>query len=300
MTYLNGWSPRFAEGISGAVNPLAWSSHIFLALIVALVLIRIVVPWTHHGAARFAEEICLILPAGLLYFLVRGLERTDASRALANARDVINVERSLGIFVEVRLQQAISGHQFLVDLFNWIYIWAHWPAILIWVVWMWLRHRAAYPLYRNAVLISGVIGMIVFALYPVAPPRLVNELGLVDTVTQQSHSYRLLQPTALTNPFAAMPSLHFGWNLLVGIAILRCARGHRGRIVGALLPVAMFTAIVLTANHYILDGIAGALVALTGLAVSSYITPRWSPVFDRLAVGRRLANIPQPRLREPA
>jgi hypothetical protein len=288
-------TPVIAASFDGELSPLAWSSQTFLALIVVLLLVRVLAPWSHHGIARFAEEVCLILPAGLLYFLVRGLGRTDAALALANARDVIAVERSLGIFVEPTLQQAIADRPFLVNLFNWIYIWAHWPVILAWVIWMWCRHRGAYPLFRNAVLISGVAGMIVFALYPVAPPRLVDGLGLIDTVTLRSDSYRVLQPTALTNPFAAMPSLHFGWNLLVGIAIVRCAGNRWGRIIGFLLPVAMFSAIVLTANHYLLDGVAGALFALAGLAVSAYVTPRRSSTFEHLSLGRRLTGITRPR-----
>jgi hypothetical protein len=287
-------------GIGSALNPLGWGAETFLTLIVALLLARVLVPWPDDAVARFAEEVCLILPAGLFYFLVRGLERSDAALALANARDVVAVERALGIFVETDLQRAIAGHAILVNLFNWIYIWAHWPVILGWVFWMWSRHRSAYPVFRNAVLLSGIAGMIVFALYPVAPPRLVDGLGLVDTVTQRSHSYRVLQPTTLTNPYAAMPSLHFGWNLIVGIAIVRYATSRLGRIAGALLPVAMFSAIVLTANHYLLDGIAGAAVALAGLAVAAYVTPRWSTTLSHLSWRRRLTGMTQPHLRGPA
>jgi hypothetical protein len=191
--------------------------------------------------------------------------------------------RAIGIFIEPRLQRLIIDHSLLVDLVNWIYIWAHWPVILIFVVWMWTRHHDDYPIYRNAVLLSGAAGMVVFALYPLAPPRLLPDLGMVDTVTIRSHSYRVLQPPSLTNLYASMPSLHFGWNLLVGVAIVRHANMLAGRIIGGILPIAMFSAIILTANHYIIDGIAGAAFALAGLAISLYVTPRWSPVLNNLA-----------------
>jgi hypothetical protein len=83
-----------------------------------------------------------------------------------------------------------------------------------------------------------------------------------------------------------MPSLHFGWNLIVGIAIARHAATHLERIVGTLLPCAMFSAIVLTANHYLLDGIVGGAFALAGLAVSAYVTPRWSAALGHLTIPR--------------
>jgi membrane-associated phospholipid phosphatase len=140
---------------------------------------------------------------------------------------------------------------------------------------MWFRRRDTYPLYRNAVLASGAIGMVIFALFPLAPPRFVSEIEVVDTVSLYSRSYRVLQPPSLTNLYAAMPSLHLGWNLLVGIAIVRSAVTLPGRALGFALPIGMFAAIVLTGNHYILDGIAGGTIALIGLSLSTLVIPQF-------------------------
>jgi hypothetical protein len=123
----------------------------------------------------------------------------------------------------------------------------------------------------NAFLLSAAIGMVIFALFPVAPPRLMPGLDLEDTVTRHSHSYRVLQPPGLTNPFAAMPSLHFGWNLLAGIAIFREARHPLARAFGVVMPVMMFSAIVLTANHYILDGLVGGALTTVCLLIAIYL-----------------------------
>ncbi|MEA2513313.1 MAG: hypothetical protein QOJ59_2800 [Thermomicrobiales bacterium] len=276
----------FVDRALEPLNPLAWNTSTYFGLIVCVLLLRLLVQWPQHGLGRFVQEICLILPAGLLYFSIRGLGHADPQVAIAHARSVISSERALGIFVEPALQRAIVDHSVLVSVVNWIYIWAHWPVLLLWVVRMWGRHRAAYPVYRNAVLLSGAAGMIVFALYPVAPPRFVPDLGVVDTVSLRSHSYRVFQPPSLTNPFAAMPSLHFGWNLLVGVAIARHAGNVIGRAVGFLLPIAMFSAIVLTANHYLLDGIVGGAFALGALTASAYATPRWSAALDHISLGR--------------
>jgi hypothetical protein len=112
-----------------------------------------------------------------------------------------------------------------------------------------------------------MIGVCIFVLYPVAPPRLAG-LGLYDTVSAQSHAYRVLQPPAFVNQYAAVPSLHVGWNLLIGIFVVRYARRTVLRVIGALLPMAMTASVVLTANHYVIDAVLGAIVALTGLVVA--------------------------------
>jgi len=120
---------------------------------------------------------------------------------------------------------------------------------------------------RNAMVASGLMGLCVYTTYPVAPPRLAD-MGLVDTITEQSSSYRVLQPPAFVNQYAAMPSLHVGWDLLVGLALVAAAGSLAVRTVGRLMPVVMAAATVLTANHYVLDVLVGALFGLAGWAVA--------------------------------
>ena len=119
-------------------------------------------------------------------------------------------------------------------------------------------------------LVSGFLGMMVFVTYPVAPPRLFD-LGLVDTVTESSEAYRYLQPPAFVNQYAAMPSLHAGWDLLVGLAILGAAATVGFKAVGVLMPVLMMWAVVATANHFVLDVVAGLVLALIGHAVALHL-----------------------------
>jgi membrane-associated phospholipid phosphatase len=107
----------------------------------------------------------------------------------------------------------------------------------------------------------------------VAPPRLFD-LGLVDTVTESSEAYRSLQPPALVNQYAAMPSLHAGWDLLVGLAILGAAATVGFKAVGVLMPVLMMWAVVATANHFVLDVVAGLALALIGHAVALHLERR--------------------------
>jgi glycerophosphoryl diester phosphodiesterase/membrane-associated phospholipid phosphatase len=225
--------------------------------------------------SAFLREACLVIGAYFAYFLVRGATEGRPGEAIAHARDVIDVERALGLYHEERLQQAIVDHQFLVDLANWAYIWGHWPLIAVVATWLFVARRSTYYTFRNAFLISGGIGLIVFALYPVAPPRLADP-SIVDTVTEHSRSYRVFQPPALVNQYAAMPSLHFGWNLLIGIALIRAAPRPEIRVFAFALPVVMWLSVVLTGNHFILDTIAGGLLALLGLAVAVGLANRSS------------------------
>jgi membrane-associated phospholipid phosphatase len=121
---------------------------------------------------------------------------------------------------------------------------------------------------RNSIFISAVIAFPIFAFYPVAPPRLVSNLGFVDTLATYMNLNTSSMPTHLVNQYAAMPSLHMCWALLIGIAIIRIAQSWWLKGVGILLPLLMFITIVATANHFILDAIVGAAVAGLSYAIS--------------------------------
>jgi hypothetical protein len=191
-----------------------------------------------------------------------------ASRPAPHARSLVDVERWLGIFHEPAIQEWTLAQGWLVRVMNAIYIYGHWPVLISTLVWLLWRRRDLFPVYRSALLLSGAIGLVVFVTFPMAPPRFLPDLGFVDTVTLHTNAYRVLQPPSFTNQYAAMPSLHVGWNLLMGIAIFTSTRNRFWRVFAVLMPLAMYLATILTANHYILDGIVGALVALTGLAVA--------------------------------
>ncbi|MGE0309384.1 MAG: phosphatase PAP2 family protein, partial [Acidimicrobiia bacterium] len=146
-----------------------------------------------------------------------------------------------------------------------------------------------YVVLRNAMFISGAIGLVIFATYPVAPPRLLPPgSGFIDTVTQWSTSYRVLQPPSLVNKYAAMPSLHAGWNLLVGIALWHAFTSKRVRTFAVASPLLMAFAVVATANHYVIDAIAGAALSLVGL-VASIVLLQWA---DRRGIDLTALELP--------
>ncbi|WP_350275717.1 phosphatase PAP2 family protein [Kribbella sp. HUAS MG21] len=229
------------------------------------------------------REVTVITVAIVLYFGVRGLMTTRVDVAFRNAVYIVDLERALGVFVEAELQRSVTEHSWLVELLGYIYIYGHWPVLLSTLLWLLIRHRDAYRRFRNAMLISGGAGLAIFALFPVAPPRFLTTYGFVDTVTERTSAYRVLQPPAFVNQYAAVPSLHFGWNLLMGIAVAALGGHWIIRLFGWVMPLLMLAAIVLTANHYIFDGLIGGALALLGLFAAVRV--------GRRTGRRRLVNI---------
>lgn len=212
-------------------------------------------------------QTLLVVLAALAYFAVRGITHSSRTVADANAHRIEDLERAVHLDHERWLQGLVIDHGWLVTLANWIYIYGHWPLIAVVMLGLYLRVPERFRLLRNAMFISGAIGLVIFVLFPVAPPRL-GLPGMVDTITDRSSSYRTLQPPQLVNPYAAVPSLHFGWNLLVGVVLWHSTHNRALRTFAACIPVLMAFAVLATANHYLFDVLAGAIVALTGLLIA--------------------------------
>jgi membrane-associated phospholipid phosphatase len=215
-----------------------------------------------------ARELFAITAAALVYAGVRVLTEGDTSAAEANGRRILHLERVLHIHWEPTLQSQVLAHEWLAQLANWFYIWGFWPVLAGSALFLYARHRDTYVLLRNAVFISGLIGFVFFALLPVAPPRLVDP-SLVDTIREHTTWYRTMQPVRLTNQYAAMPSLHVGWSVLVGVALARAIRRPAAYAFGVLMPTAMALTVIVTANHYVTDVVAGAAVAAVALALAA-------------------------------
>ncbi|MBB5787467.1 phosphatase PAP2 family protein [Jiangella mangrovi] len=226
---------------------------------------------TDSRLATAAKEIAFLLAAALLYTLVRGLTSDRVDAAFRHAEDVIAFEKTLGINVETDLQGLVLDHQWAIDAANGFYIYGYWPVFVLTLAWLITRRPAAYPFYRNALLASGAFSLVIFAFYPLSPPRFLPWHGFVDTISLEVPTYRDMSSSRLVNEYAAMPSLHFGWILLLGIAWVALSRILVLRIIGAVMPLLMFAAIVLTGNHYVVDAIVGGGVVVAGIGVAVLI-----------------------------
>jgi len=223
---------------------------------------------THHSRLSWAAEQVLIVVLGIgVYFRVRGLTEASTGVARTHARQLLELEHALHVDLESSWQRPLAASEHLETVANWIYIWGHWPVLIGTLVWLLWRHRPQFLRLRDAMLVSGGLGILVFVTYPMAPPRLVG-LGYADTVTESSRSYRYLQPPAFVNQYAAMPSLHVGWDLLAGVAIFTAATYLAVRIAACVMPVLMAWAVIATGNHYVLDVVAGISLVLVGYAAS--------------------------------
>jgi len=221
---------------------------------------------------RHVYEIALVAVAFLLYFIVRGSVVDREDEALANAVDIIALQERLGFWWEPQLNEAILDNAFLIQFFD---------AIYFWMDFFGFRHQ--YTVARDALLASGAIALVVYHLYPVMPPRLLPpEYGFTDTLAEYNHlAYQAQSTEFFVNPYAAMPSLHFGWAVLVGGVLFWTTKNWAIRALALSLPLAQFTSILFTANHYILDAMAGAGVALMGLLIAMALQ-RWGyPLVQR-------------------
>jgi len=220
---------------------------------------------------RDGAEILLLIGTLPLYYLVRGITNhgTQVDKAIQRGVDIVHLEQNLGIFWEAQLQSWILSYDWLVTFLNAFYLYGHLPIIGALAVWMYFWHRPQYLLMRNAFLLSGAIALIFFVNWPTAPPRMLpHDFGFVDTILQQYKTSRPDTPSWFVNEYAAFPSMHIGWNLLVGISIWLATRNIFMRAFAVLMPVTMGCVIVLTANHYLLDVAGGVAVMLTGLGIA--------------------------------
>ncbi len=235
-------------------------------------------------------EIGLVALGFLLYFLVRGAVVDRDEQAFENARWIIDLQQSMGIFVEPQVNEWTLDSNFRVRFFNFVYFWLDFPLIIGLGLLMFWRQRTSYTLLRDALLISGGFALLMYWSFPVAPPRFLPELGFVDTLEQFDNlSYQAQSMAPFVNPYAAVPSLHVGWSLIVLIVVFWATPHAILRLGAVALLVLQSVSVVATANHYILDGVIGAVVCLLALAVAVWLQHHGYPALRRWLHARLLA-----------
>jgi hypothetical protein len=210
------------------------------------------------------HQIALLAGAALAYLGVRGVTAGDPATAEQNARALLRFERSLGLEWEAGVQRLLLDEEHVVRIFNAVYVWGFWPVVVGALVLLYRRDRDRYRTYRDALFLSGLVGLAVFATFPVAPPRFLT--GYTDTVALLSGHDELAHPSGLTNEYAAMPSFHVGWTVLAVVALLPVIRRGIVRHLAVAHAALMACTVVVTANHYVVDVLAGVAVTLAALA----------------------------------
>jgi hypothetical protein len=211
-------------------------------------------------------QLAVVLGAVGAYEAARLAMEPNWSQAFANANRVESLEQVLGFAWEQSLQRAFLALPNLVAALNLFYFIGHFLITAIFFFWLYHRSRDGFRSFRDGFLAATAIAVVIHWLFPTAPPRLAG-VGLEDTLLVLSgidigspHS------SALSNPVAAVPSLHAAYALGVGIGMMRYARSHVVRLVGAIYPPLVVLTIVVTGNHFFVDAIAGVAVLAVGFA----------------------------------
>ncbi|MGZ4463034.1 MAG: phosphatase PAP2 family protein [Gaiellaceae bacterium] len=214
-----------------------------------------------------APQATLLLAALALYELARASMVSDWPLAIRNARRVLRTEQTLHLAWEGPLQRAFLHLPELVRMLNVLYF-GHFLFTALFFFWLYRRSRAGFALFRDGFLTALVLATLLQWVFPAAPPRLAG-VGLVDTIRRLSGiDIGSTGSMAVTDPVAALPSLHAGFAFAVGLGLGRYG-GRRARLLGAVYPLAVVLAIVVTGNHFLLDALAGVAVILLGLALAA-------------------------------
>ncbi|MXM65518.1 inositol phosphorylceramide synthase [Streptomyces sp. HUCO-GS316] len=212
------------------------------------------------------RELLLVAGLFLVYKSGRQLATGHTDEAFRNAHRVWDLERAVHLPGEGSVQSLLLHGDTFAHLANTYYATVHFPATAAFLVWLYLRRPAHYVWARRILAAMTTAALVLHLVVPLAPPRMLAATGLVDTARTYGPSvYGPPQSDHLTNQFAAMPSLHFGWALMVAVGLIVATRSRR-RWLWLLHPLLTLLVIVGTANHYWLDAIAAT--ALLGAALT--------------------------------
>lgn len=219
-------------------------------------------------------QIAVVLGALGAYEAARLAIQPNWTQAFANARRIEALEQVAGIAWEQSLQRAFLALPDLVSALNIFYFVGHFLLTGIFFLWLYHRSRDGFRSYRDGFLVATAIALVIHYVFPTAPPRLAG-VGLEDTLLALS-GIDIGSPTssALSNPVAAVPSLHAAYALGVGLGLIHFARSSLVRVAGAIYPPLVVLTIVVTGNHFVFDALAGMLVLGVGFLLASTLRRR--------------------------
>jgi membrane-associated phospholipid phosphatase len=236
--------------------------------------------WLPHGPADVFRQLGLFVMADLLYETVRGVAEGQRSEAYANAGAIIDAEVATGTYFEPDLQAALLDFRWVIDTANFMYMNSHFVLTTGFLVWLYLCRNEHFYFVRNMFLVAMALALVGYALVPTAPPRLIPGEGFVDTINAYSevnHDSALVQ--VFINPYAAIPSMHCAFALMIGISGALLSRHKITKAFWAIYPLLVLFVVIVTANHFWLDGAIGWMVAaLSALAAFQFarLRPSWA------------------------
>jgi len=229
------------------------------------------------------REVLITLVLYQVYSFIRNVSEGSKEVAFRHARQLMRWQEAIGINHEQALQGWALHSKPLIIFLNYVYGSLHFVITAGAVIWLYRRHPGDYPRWRNTLALTTLLALVGFVFWPLMPPRLLPEhYGFLDTLRTYPTfwSFESGAINKISNQYAAMPSLHFGWSLFCAASLAPRLRPVWARVAAALYPLLTLSAIVLTANHYFLDAVGGAVVFLVGYGLSRRFTPARPVVTD--------------------
>jgi hypothetical protein len=220
----------------------------------------------------------LFVVAELTYEAVRGLADGERVQAFVNGGNVISLEKSLHTFFEPGFQSLFVHQRWVIDFANFMYMNSHFVVTTAFLVWLYLFRNQNFYFVRNMFMVAMGLAIIGYALLPTAPPRLFPQEGFVDTITQYAqvnHDSGLVR--LFVNPYAAIPSMHVAFSTMIGVAGALISRHTITRAFWCAYPMVVFWVVVVTANHFWVDGAVGLLVAALAALTARQVLARVRP-----------------------
>src|SRR3954463_801534 len=200
-----------------------------------------------HGVRDVLWQIVLFCGAYWLYRLVRGQVFDQSAAAFAHARDIVSLERSLHVFVEPHVQHWAIGTGFINDVGSWMYLNTHFIVTTCTLAFIYLFRNEHFYFVRNMFMVAMGLALVGYIVFPTAPPRMLPELGFVDSVADFTGVSSDASVNALFNPYAAVPSMHVGFALMLGVPMVRMARHSWAKALWARSPPVVAMVVVVTA-----------------------------------------------------
>jgi hypothetical protein len=222
--------------------------------------------WLPNGWLDAIRQLALFAGAYYLYRIVRGIVDGQAGLAFENARNLVDAERALGLFFEPGLQAWAEGQEWLLTFANWMYVNSHFVITTTFLIWLYIARNHAFYFVRNMFLVAMGLALVGYVAYPTAPPRFMPEWGFSDSVAEFVGEKADQSANVLYNPFAAVPSMHVAFALMIAIPAIFLIKNRALKVLWGLYPLVVTFVVMVTANHFWLDAALGALVA----AVSAY------------------------------
>src|SRR5262249_27188145 len=210
---------------------------------------------------------------------------------LHHARIAASLERSRHVFVEATVQRAAAALPGLIGTFGLLYLTMHLAVTGGLLFWLHRRRPAAFPFVRTTVLIASGLALIGYVAFPTAPPRLAG-LGIADTISGDHVDLNHGLLSSLYNPFAAVPSMHVSYAVIVGASLVRYGSRPVLRAAGALYPALVVLVIVATGNHFFFDAAAGVIVAAVAAGAARLLVSSREKYGDAFDARSQLAALP--------